>query len=115
MRTLITARDLVRASHLRKDANVDVLHISASHGKRDKVLRLARRRTRMTANATCLVDDLGPLNRAVLWFFEHESSGYRILARANYITQRREENTGIIRPRATRAGLKHLAGIDKCR
>jgi hypothetical protein len=50
----------------------------------------------MTANATCLVDDLGPLNRAVLWFFEHESSGYRILARANYIMQRRKENTRII-------------------
>jgi hypothetical protein len=29
----------------------------------------------VTANATCLVDDLGPLYRAVLWFFEHESSG----------------------------------------
>jgi hypothetical protein len=48
----------------------------------------------VTTNATRLVDDLGPLNRAVLWFFEHASSGKRILARANYITQTTEENNG---------------------
>jgi hypothetical protein len=28
----------------------------------------------MTANASRLIDDLGPLNRTVLWLFEHERS-----------------------------------------
>jgi hypothetical protein len=49
----------------------------------------------MAANATRVIDDLGPLNRAVLWLLEHESfeaPGELILARANYITQRRKEN-----------------------
>jgi len=47
-----------------------------------------------------VIDDLGPLNRAVLWLFEHESCEApeeRILARANYITQRRKEKRWQVR------------------
>jgi hypothetical protein len=66
----------------------------------------------MTTNAACLVDDLGPLNRTVLWFFEHGSSTHEILARANYITQRRKEKrhlAGIRQP----DGFETLSRIDK--
>jgi len=75
MRALIAARDLMCASHLRKDADLDVLDIGPRYRERDHILRLARRGARVAANATRLVNDFSPLNRAVLWFFEHESSG----------------------------------------
>jgi hypothetical protein len=55
----------------------------------------------MTANATCVVDDLGPLHRAFWWFFEHASSGYGILARAHYITPGRKESRSAPRAAAT--------------
>ncbi|HAF22963.1 MAG TPA: hypothetical protein DCK93_08650 [Blastocatellia bacterium] len=49
----------------------------------------------MATDAARVVDDLGPLHRAALRFFEHESSGLEILARANYITPTTKENTAI--------------------
>jgi len=75
MRALIAAGNLVRASHLRKDADVDVLDVGPRYREWDEILRLARSGTRVAANATRLVDDLSPLNRTVLWFFEHETPG----------------------------------------
>jgi hypothetical protein len=42
-----------------------------------------------------MIDDLGPLNRAALWwFFKHESSVWE-LARANYTTLGSKENIAI--------------------
>lgn len=72
---LIAARYLMRAASLRKDADIDMFHIRPRHRQRDKILRLARGGAGVTTDATRLVDDLGPLHRAVLWFFEHERTG----------------------------------------
>jgi hypothetical protein len=74
MRALVAAGDLMRAPDLGKYADVNMFHIRARYGQRNQVFRLARSGTRMTTNASCMVDDLGPLNRAALWFFKHESS-----------------------------------------
>ena len=68
---LITAGHLMRAASLRKNANVDMLHIGARDGKRNQILRLACGGAGVATNASCVVDDLGPLHRAVLWFFKH--------------------------------------------
>jgi hypothetical protein len=62
VRALVAARDLMRAPHLRKHADIDVFDISARHADGHDVLRLARRRARMTADAAGVVDDLGPLH-----------------------------------------------------
>ena len=70
MRALIAARDLMRAARLRKDADVDVLDVSARDGKRHEILRLARGRAGVTADAAGVVDDLGPLHTVIascLW------------------------------------------------
>jgi hypothetical protein len=75
---LIAARYLMGAASLWKNANVDMFHISSRHRERDKILRFARGGAGVATDATGLVDDLGPLHRTVLWFFEHESSGFRI-------------------------------------
>jgi hypothetical protein len=61
------------AASLRKDAYVDMLYISAGDGKRDEIFGLAGCGAGMTTNASCLIDDLGPLHCPVLWFFKHES------------------------------------------
>src|SRR5215510_14508446 len=62
---LITSSHLVRATHLRKYAHVDVLHIGSGHADRYDVLGLACRRTCMTTDAPGMVDDLGPLHAVV--------------------------------------------------
>src|SRR6185312_2771046 len=62
MSALITASYLVRATGLRKLANVNVLDICTSHRQRHDVLRLAGSRTRVTTNATRMVDHLGPFD-----------------------------------------------------
>ena len=74
MCALVSARYLMRAASLWKDANVDMFHIGPRHREWDKILRLARGCAGVAANAARLIDDLGPLYRPVLWFFEHESS-----------------------------------------
>src|SRR6185503_9391015 len=61
MRALVAARHLVRATGLRKHADVYVLDVSASNRKRDEIFRLAGRRARMTADAPRVVNYLGPL------------------------------------------------------
>jgi len=66
MRALIAARDLMRASYLWKHTNVNVLYVSTGDRKRHKVFGFAGGRARMTANATRVVDHLGPLHRLVL-------------------------------------------------
>jgi len=59
---LIAARHLVRAARLGKDADVNVLYISARDADGNNVFRLAGSRAGMTTDATGVVDDLGPLN-----------------------------------------------------
>src|SRR6185295_7323994 len=78
VRALIAARHLMSAARLWKDADVDMLHIRPRHRQRDQVLGLAGGGAGMTTNAARLVDNLGPLHRAVLWCFEHESPVLRI-------------------------------------
>src|SRR6185436_16852310 len=60
---LIATRDLMRAAHLGKHADIDVLDVSSRHADGDYVFRLAGRRARMTTDAAGVVDDLGPLHR----------------------------------------------------
>ena len=74
VRALITTRHLVRAARLRKDANIDMLNVGSRHRQWYQIFRLARRGAGMAANATGVVNNLGPLHLAVLWFFEHERS-----------------------------------------
>jgi hypothetical protein len=71
MRALIAARDLMRASDGGKHTNVNVLDVSARNRKRYQVFRFAGGSARVTADATRVVNDLGPLHRLVLWRFEH--------------------------------------------
>src|SRR5881394_2239131 len=66
--TLITTGDLVRATCLRKDADVDVLYVGARDADGYDIFRLAGGRARMTADAARVVDDLGPLDRLILSF-----------------------------------------------
>ncbi len=58
--TLITAGHLKRPPRLRKHPHIHRLHISPGHPQRHLVLRLTRRRARMTTNTHRLVDHLHP-------------------------------------------------------
>ena len=62
MGALITTGDLVRATCLREDADVDVLDVGARNADGYDIFRLAGGRARMTPDAACVVDDLGPLD-----------------------------------------------------
>ena len=74
---LIATGDLMRATNLREDSDVNVLHVGSRDRKRNKIFRLACRRARMTTDAPGMVDYLGPLHRSAFWFFEHEGSELR--------------------------------------
>ena len=68
MRALIATRHLMCSSSVWKLAYIDVLDVGASNRERNFIFGLARRRARMTANATRVVDYLGPLNGLrLLW------------------------------------------------
>jgi hypothetical protein len=71
MGALIATSDLVGAASLRKNANVNMLDISARDGKRHKVFRLAGRRAGVTADASGMVNNLGTLPSLCLWLLEH--------------------------------------------
>lgn len=62
VRTLIAASYLVRAAHLRPDADVNVLNVSSCDADRDDVLGLAGCSARVTSNAASVVDYLRPLH-----------------------------------------------------
>ena len=62
---LIAARDLVGAPRLRKDTHVDVLDVGTRYADGYDVFRFAGGRARVTADATCVVDDLRPLHTSV--------------------------------------------------
>ena len=62
VRTLITARYLMRATDLRKHADIDVLDVRARDADGNDVFRLARSRAGMTTDAAGVVYDLGPLH-----------------------------------------------------
>ncbi|HTG92596.1 MAG TPA: hypothetical protein VL866_08425 [Pyrinomonadaceae bacterium] len=62
MSALVTPSYLMRSAYLRKHADFDVFHVSAGHRQWNKVLRLARRRTRMAADAACVVNNFRPLD-----------------------------------------------------
>src|ERR1041385_529203 len=69
VRALITTGDLVRAARLRKDTDVDVLHIGPGDADGHDIFRLAGGRARVTANAPRMVDDLRPLDAILAnWF-----------------------------------------------
>src|SRR6185369_6466542 len=72
VRALIAACDLVCAARLWEGADVDVFDVSARDGEWNEILRLARSRTRVTADTARVVDYLGPLNRVRP--FHHRSS-----------------------------------------
>jgi hypothetical protein len=61
VRALITAGDLVRPPRLRKDPDVDVLNVSAGDPDGNDILRLTCGGACVTADATRVVDYLGPL------------------------------------------------------
>src|SRR5688572_13854137 len=63
VRALVATRHLVGASRLRKHAHVNVFDVCARDGNRNDVFRLAGGGARVTADAACMVDYLGPLNR----------------------------------------------------
>ena len=86
MRALIAARHLMRATRLRKLANVHVLDIGAGDRKRHQVFGLAGGRARMAADAACVVDDLRPFDRGYLLGHNIVRSGFNA---ANYIMQER--------------------------
>ncbi len=60
---LIAARDLKRAAHVRKDADVGILHVGAVHGERHLVFRLAGRGAGVATDAAAVVDDFRPAHR----------------------------------------------------
>ena len=59
---LIATRHLMRAPHLRPLAHVHVLDVGARDTDGDNILGLARGRTRMTTDATSVIDDFRPLH-----------------------------------------------------
>jgi hypothetical protein len=64
----------------------------------------------MAADATRLIDDLGPLHSASLWRFEHESSIFADLASANYSMQAGKKTcafTALQRPAAAATAERH--------
>ena len=70
MRALVAARYLMRAPHLGKHADVDMLNIGARDADWDYVFRLAGCRARMTPDAASVIDDFGPLDRGfATWFW----------------------------------------------
>jgi hypothetical protein len=73
MGTLIAARHLVRAPHLREHAHVDVLDISARDANGDNIFGLASGGTRVTADAPRVIDYFGPLHAifAYWWLVDH--------------------------------------------
>ncbi|HEY6120178.1 MAG TPA: hypothetical protein VIV66_09480 [Pyrinomonadaceae bacterium] len=71
MSALVAACNLVGTTRLGKDADVHMLHVGACHGKGNEILRLARRRTCMTADAASIVYNLGPFYGLGLWLIEH--------------------------------------------
>ena len=60
---LIASRYLMSAARLGEHAYVDVFDVRARDGKRNQIFRLARGRTRVTADTARMVNYLGPLNR----------------------------------------------------
>ena len=62
---LVAAGDLEVAAHLGEEADVDGLHVGARDADGHLVLRLARRRAGVAADAALLVDDLRPLDPGV--------------------------------------------------
>ena len=62
MRALIATCDLMRATNLREDTDIDVLDVGARHPDGHHVFRLAGSRTRMAADTASVIDDLGPLH-----------------------------------------------------
>src|ERR1044072_1479755 len=62
VRALIAARHLMSAAHLGEHAHIDMLNVGARDPDRNDVFRFTRSRARMTADATGVVDDLGPLH-----------------------------------------------------
>src|SRR5438105_11154344 len=62
MRALITARHLMRATDLRKHADINVLDIGARDADGHDVFRFACGRAGMTTDAAGMVYDLGPLH-----------------------------------------------------
>jgi hypothetical protein len=76
MRALVAASDLMRAAHLRKHSDVDVLDISAGDADRHDVLGLAGGRARVATDAAGVVDDLGPLDAILASWFWLDHSGF---------------------------------------
>ena len=60
MRALIASRYLMRATHLRESAYIDVLDVRAGYRQRHQVFRLAGGCARVAADAARVVNDLGP-------------------------------------------------------
>ncbi len=60
MRALVAARYLMSTSRLWELADVDMLDVSTRYRERDLVLRLTGGRACMAANATRMINDLGP-------------------------------------------------------
>jgi len=83
MRALIAACYLVGPPGLREDADVNVLNVGARDAYGYDIFRFACGRARVTADATCVVDDLRPLHALVatwLWI-DHlpEAKAWRAL------------------------------------
>ena len=109
---LVAARYLMRASRLWELADVHMFDVSARYRQRNFVFGLAGGRARMAANATRMINDLGPFNVGSL--LGHRSlRARRLQARcprqcfrpntcltsgaADYITQEHEENMKEVR------------------
>src|SRR5215831_10113994 len=74
MGALITARHLMRPAHLGKDTDIDVLDVGAGHTNGHNVFGLAGGGTRVTADAPCVIDYLGPLHTILArwwWLVDH--------------------------------------------
>ena len=70
VRALIAPRHLMRAAHLRKHADIDMLDVSTRHAYGNDIFRFAGCRAGMTTDTTGVIDHLGPLNTAIAsWLF----------------------------------------------
>lgn len=74
MSALVTTGYLMRTPRLWKNTYINVLDVGTRHGKRHQVFGFTGSRTRVTPDASGVIDNLGPFHRAGLRLSGHLDS-----------------------------------------
>lgn len=74
MSALVTTGYLMGTPRLWENADINVLYVGTSHGKRNEVFGFTGSRTGVTPDASGVIDNLGPFHRAGLRLSSHLDS-----------------------------------------